>query len=58
MKVGGLRRAVHRARQAETLHADEPATLLQARGADLETLCATLPGTPALEQVARPGVIT
>jgi FO synthase len=58
--VNGLRRALHRARQAVTLNAEEATVLLQARGADLDALCeiAGRVRDSGLEQAGRPGVIT
>ena len=56
----GMRRALHRARQAVTLNPDEVTTLLHARGEDLDTLCqiAARIRDAGLEQAGRPGVIT
>ncbi len=56
----GLRRALHRARQAVTLNAEEATSLLQARGDDLAALCeiAGRIRDSGLEQAGRPGVIT
>ncbi|MEO5666029.1 MAG: bifunctional FO biosynthesis protein CofGH [Nocardioides sp.] len=58
--MSGLRRALHRAREAVTLNSEEAATLLLARGEDLDALLeiAGRVRDSGLEQVGRPGVIT
>jgi FO synthase len=55
-----MRRALHRARQAVSLNAEEATVLLQARGDDLVALCeiASRVRDTGLEQAGRPGVIT
>jgi FO synthase len=55
-----MRRALRRARDGVTLDVAEAAVLLQARGADLDDLCATASRVrdAGLEAVGRPGVIT
>ncbi|MGV4923179.1 bifunctional FO biosynthesis protein CofGH [Streptomyces sp. BHT-5-2] len=55
-----MRRALKRARDGVALDATEAAVLLQARGEDLETLCASAARVrdAGLEAAGRPGVIT
>ncbi|MGW0603408.1 bifunctional FO biosynthesis protein CofGH [Streptomyces sp. NPDC002640] len=55
-----MRRALRRARDGVTLDVAEAAVLLQARGGDLEDLCATASRVrdAGLEAAGRPGVIT
>ncbi|WP_151774388.1 bifunctional FO biosynthesis protein CofGH [Streptomyces abyssomicinicus] len=55
-----MRRALRRARDGVTLDVAEAAVLLQARGADLDDLCATASRVrdAGLEAAGRPGVIT
>jgi FO synthase len=56
----GMRRALARARRGEALDVAEAEILLQARGADLEALCALSARVrdAGLEAAGRPGVIT
>jgi FO synthase len=56
----GMRRALARARRGEALDTAEAEILLQARGADLEALCAVAARVrdAGLEAAGRPGVIT
>ena len=56
----GMRRALARARRGDALDAGEAEILLQARGADLEALCAIAARVrdAGLEAAGRPGVIT
>ncbi|MCK8674703.1 bifunctional FO biosynthesis protein CofGH [Rhodococcus sp. HM1] len=58
--VPGMRRALRRARDGVTLNVDEAAVLLQARGADLEDLCASAARVrdAGLAAVGRPGTVT
>ncbi|NNG38363.1 bifunctional FO biosynthesis protein CofGH [Flexivirga sp. ID2601S] len=55
-----MRRALRRARDGATLNTDEAATLLAARGADLDDLCASAARVrdAGLEAAGRPGVVT
>jgi len=58
--VPGMRRALRRARDGVTLNVDEAAVLLQARGADLEDLCASAARVrdAGLAAEGRPGTVT
>ncbi|MFI1205922.1 bifunctional FO biosynthesis protein CofGH [Streptomyces sp. BHT-5-2] len=58
--ANAMRRALKRARDGVALDATEAAVLLQARGEDLETLCASAARVrdAGLEAAGRPGVIT
>ncbi|MGW0019963.1 bifunctional FO biosynthesis protein CofGH [Rhodococcus sp. NPDC003382] len=58
--VPGMRRALRRARDGVTLNVDEAAVLLQARGADLEDLCASAARVrdAGLAAAGRPGTVT
>ncbi|WP_420752815.1 bifunctional FO biosynthesis protein CofGH [Rhodococcus sp. O3] len=58
--VPGMRRALRRARDGVTLNVDETAVLLQARGADLEDLCASAARVrdAGLAEAGRPGTVT
>ncbi|MEO3750582.1 bifunctional FO biosynthesis protein CofGH [Streptomyces sp. B6B3] len=58
--ANGMRRALRRADEGVALDAAEAAVLLQARGADLERLCAAASRVrdAGLEAAGRPGVIT
>nr|WP_279671534.1 bifunctional FO biosynthesis protein CofGH [Flexivirga meconopsidis] len=55
-----MRRALRRARDGATLNADESATLLAARGGDLDDLCASAARVrdAGLEAAGRAGVVT
>ena len=59
-QVQGLRRALARARDGKTLDVDEAAVLLQARGEDLDALCAVAARVrdQGLADAGRPGVVT
>ncbi len=56
----GMRRALRRARDGVSLNVDEAAVLLQARGADLEDLCASAARVrdAGLAAEGRPGTVT
>src|SRR5207302_11490458 len=58
--ANAMRRALKRARDGVALDVTEAAVLLQARGEDLETLCASAARVrdAGLEAAGRPGVIT
>ena len=58
--VAGMRRALARARDGKPLDVDEAAVLLQARGDDLERLCAAAARVrdAGLVDAGRPGVVT
>ncbi|WP_068163393.1 bifunctional FO biosynthesis protein CofGH [Rhodococcus phenolicus] len=58
--VPGMRRALRRARDGVTLNVDEAAVLLQARGADLDDLCASAARVrdAGLLAAGRPGTVT
>ncbi len=56
----GMRRALRRARDGVTLNVDEATVLLQARGADLDDLCASAARVrdAGLLAAGRPGIVT
>ncbi|MGV9744054.1 bifunctional FO biosynthesis protein CofGH [Rhodococcus zopfii] len=58
--VPGMRRALRRARDGVTLNVDEATVLLQARGADLDDLCASAARVrdAGLLAAGRPGIVT